>query len=339
MRYVSVIKRFALTCLLFCISFGAATNMAKAEIEIETLGGQATMAEQGAICASFAALMENQILLNIDLGQLWSERRKFSGAVIRRAVELSGKPSPESAELDQLINDYREWLLLNLSSRNTATSISEYQTDVQNLIKTNCATLFIQADKAILNRYPGLRYLIDGPQPTVTTTIEDQKQIEALLQKNNELNTKLVSLSAEISALRLAAKQTDSSSQAQASQAPTQTETPTPRPVPPKKPVSQKTPQTTQKTNSSNDAQAGRFFAQLGSYSTKAFAQNALGELTNTHKTLLQNMSLTIQPHAFASGKTFFRIRTSNASRQQITAICDRLWDARMGCLIKTNID
>ena len=82
-----------------------ASTPAHAEIDIASLGGQSTMAEQGAICASFAALMENQVLINQDLGDLWSERRKFSGAVIRRAVELSGQDSPDSEQIDRLIND------------------------------------------------------------------------------------------------------------------------------------------------------------------------------------------------------------------------------------------
>ena len=57
------------------------------------------MAEQGAICASFSALMEHQSLLNEDLGQLWTERRKFSGAIIRRAVELNGQDTPTERPL------------------------------------------------------------------------------------------------------------------------------------------------------------------------------------------------------------------------------------------------
>ena len=350
MRYVSVIKTVALIGLISSVSLFATSRFASAEIDIDSLGGQATMAEQGAICASFAALMENQILINVDLGQLWSERRKFSGAVIRRAVELSGQPSPASEELDHLINEYREWLLLNLSSRDTATSISDYQTDVQNLIRTNCATLFIQADKAILNRFPSLRYLVDGAQPAPTNTDENDKQIQNLLRKNTELNTKVIALNAEISALKLAAKN-QSLPKPETKLADVAT-TPTKRPAPPPKPVAlnpvalnkDQTSEKGQKDKKqANQAQpqaaTGRFFAQLGSYSTQAFAEKALNELMTSQKTLFEALTLSIQPHAFASGKTFYRIKTSGASRQQITTICDHLWDARMGCLIKTNID
>ena len=175
------------------------TAPAAAKIDIGALGAQSTMAEQGAICASFAALMENQILINQNLGNLWSERRKFSGAVIRRAVELSGLQTPTGDEIDVLINDYREWLLLNLSSQDTDSNITDYQTDVQNLIRTNCASLFVQADKAILKRFPDLAYLIDQDK---AVQIDNSKEIESLLAKNQELNLKIEALNAEIATLK-----------------------------------------------------------------------------------------------------------------------------------------
>ena len=39
--------------------------------------------------------------------------------------------TPTGDEIDVLINDYREWLLLNLSSQDTDSNITDYQTDVQ----------------------------------------------------------------------------------------------------------------------------------------------------------------------------------------------------------------
>ena len=178
---------------------------AQAKIDIGALGAQSTMAEQGAICASFAALMENQILINQNLGHLWSERRKFSGAVIRRAVELTGLESPTGNEIDSLINDYREWLLLNLSGQDSDNDISDYQTDVQNLIRTNCASLFVQADKAITKRFPELAYLIDEnhiSQSNDSQIVDNSKEIESLLAKNQELNQQIEALNAEITTLK-----------------------------------------------------------------------------------------------------------------------------------------
>ena len=306
------------------------TAPAAAKIDIGALGAQSTMAEQGAICASFAALMENQILINQNLGNLWSERRKFSGAVIRRAVELSGLQTPTGDEIDVLINDYREWLLLNLSSQDTDGNITDYQTDVQNLIKTNCASLFVQADKAILKRFPDLAYLIDQDK---AVQIDNSKEIESLLAKNQELNQKIEILNAEIAtlkteqisaslALSAAREKEESKSVPQA---------PDRRPTPP----ASQNEQTSQQTVISDN----RFFAQLGSYSSKDIAASALADLISNFQGLFKDTDLEIKAHEFESGKTFFRVRTANASRATITTICDTLWQSRMGCLIKTIVD
>jgi len=57
-----------------------------AELQLETWKVYGQMAEQSAICANFSKLMESQSILNPDLGALWQERRKFAGAVIRKAT-------------------------------------------------------------------------------------------------------------------------------------------------------------------------------------------------------------------------------------------------------------
>lgn len=306
------------------------TAPAAAKIDIGALGAQSTMAEQGAICASFAALMENQILINQNLGNLWSERRKFSGAVIRRAVELSGLQTPTGDEIDVLINDYREWLLLNLSSQDTDSNIADYQTDVQNLIRTNCASLFVQADKAILKRFPDLAYLIDEDK---VVQIDNSKEIESLLAKNQELNLKIESLTAEIATLKTeqisASLALSAAREKEASKSVPQA--PDRRPPPP----ASQNGQTSQQTVTSDN----RFFAQLGSYSSKDIAASALADLTSNFQGLFKDTDLEIKSHEFESGKTFYRVRTANASRETITTICDTLWQSRMGCLIKTIVD
>jgi len=315
-----------------------ASAPAHAEIDIASLGGQSTMAEQGAICASFAALMENQVLINQDLGDLWSERRKFSGAVIRRAVELSGQDSPDSEQIDRLINDYREWLILNLSSQEPTMSSNDYQSDVQNMIKTNCKSLYLQADKAIKNRFPALSYLIDG---SASQPAPDDKQLEAIMAKNNELNVKVIALRAEIGVLK-AQKQADKTAKSdvvtpQVTQV-TQPTAPTPRPV-----IAKNKDATVQRTAESetatNKSVEQRFFAQLGSFSRADIAQQAIDDFTQNYPALFAALTLDIEPHLFASGKTLYRVKTSRATRPIITEICDKLWDARLGCLIKTNVD
>ena len=349
MRFALVInniQRLAKGAVISAAFFLWAIMPAKAAIDIATLGNQSVMAEQGAICASFSALMENQSLINSDLGALWSERRKFSGAVIRRAVELSNLPAPSEGDIDLLINEYREWLILNLSAQEAGLSSNDYQSDVQDLIRTNCKSLYLQADKAIIKRYPKLAYLINkqaqsaGADPKADEALG--KQIDTLIKKNNELNLKIIALRAEISTLKQARKiqapakpaPTKLSGAKPAEEVKTPTAAPTPRPaLQPKKPEAQPE-QTTAQT-----ASTGRFFAQLGSFANADSAKNAKASLTKTYPALFGELSLEIKPHLFASGKTLYRVQTSRADRPSITKICDKLWDARMGCLIKTKID
>ena len=326
-HYVLAIKlitriHHALCGAVLCFLSASAT----AEIDIGALGGQSTMAEQGAICASFSALMENQSLINEDLGALWAERRKFSGAVIRRAVELSELPTPSGKDIDLLINDYREWLILNLSSQDSNLTSSDYQSDVQDLIKTNCKSLYLQADKAIMNRYPELAYLID--KQAATSSLDLNKQVETLLAKNGELNLQIIALKAEMSALKQAQKQLTKAPKTQAPNAPK------PRPA-----LTQKTANTSVTDETKKMISERRFFAQLGSFSNETSAQMALADFKVKYPNLFDALSLQMAPHQFASGKTFYRVQTTSAARASITAICDKLWEARMGCLIKTNSD
>ena len=355
MRFVLAIKqaRYFLTLTKLSIlaltgSIALSVTSVRSEIRIADLGGQSTMAEQGAICASFAALMENQYLINPDLGALWSERRKFSGAVIRRAVELSGGITPASEDIDHLINEYHEWLLLNLTTQDTAQDITDYQTDIQNLISTNCVSLFTQADKAILNRFPNLAYLADpnfdkSPVPKKV----DNAQLESLLKKNNELNAQILALKAQNTELQVknALKSKEAASLNETGQKDKdQKETikaakkPLPKPpVPRPKRQKAEKEEIAQISALSTISDQNRFFAQLGSYSSEDIAKSAISELKDRYATLFSDLDLTVQSHKFSSGKTFYRVKTSGASRQRITAICDTLWEARMGCLIKTN--
>ena len=297
------------------------SSLSYAEIDIGTLGSQSTMAEQGAICASFSALMENQVLINQNLGDLWSERRKFSGAVIRRAVELAGLESPSSEDIDLLINDYREWLLLNLSTNDDAVASSQYQSDIQNIIRTNCASLYVQADKAILRRFPKLAYLINENNEKNAT---DSAEMSALLNKNKELSGKIISLTAKIASLENEAEKKAENIVLSA---------PEPRPTPPKN------KQTTTDLKPENKSQDKRFFAQLGSFTSESKAKAALADMKTNFQSLFNGTAISITPHEFASGEVFYRVRTEVAERTKITKICDKLWQSRMGCLIKTNID
>ena len=89
---------------------------ARANIDLKTWKNYANLAEQGAICASFSTLMEAQSLLNPDMGRLWQERRKFSGAVIQKAVVLEFNKEIAAEDIEAFIAGYRDWVLAALMS-------------------------------------------------------------------------------------------------------------------------------------------------------------------------------------------------------------------------------
>ena len=261
-------------------------------------------------------------------------------------MELSGRNSPTGKEIDALINDYREWLILNLSAQDPQMSSTEYQSDVQAMIKTNCRSLFLQADKAILKRYPELTYLIDK----TSIPAEQTTQIASLIEKNSELNIQIIALRAEISALKAQsdAKEANKAAAKSKEVAPLKpTIVPKPRPDAPKKPEAAITvvqpdeanPAADPSSQSNQPSNNTVFFAQLGSFSSQSLANSAIQDFSETYPDLFTTIALMMEPHQFASGKTFYRVKTATASRPAITKICDKLWDARLGCLIKTNID
>ena len=156
--------------LLSCI-YAVLPNAAQAELRLEKWKNYGQMAEQSAICASFAKLMEAQSVLNPDLGALWKERRKFAGAVIRKAVFLElGRDSTET-EIDKLITNYRDWVLSSLmitdeisadNGSNTAKKAGTSHEKIETLINRQCKSLFQQGDEMIRKQRPELVYLLEN---------------------------------------------------------------------------------------------------------------------------------------------------------------------------------
>jgi len=158
--------------LLSGLVLTTAHTAARAEINLDRWKHYAHLAEQGAVCASFSALMEAQSLLNRDMGRLWQERRKFAGAVISKAVRMELGRDADETEINQFIGHYRDWVLARLmmpvdDSAETAGDIGD--TDrlsvgrerIASLIQTQCALLFEQGDKQITVAFPELAYLTD----------------------------------------------------------------------------------------------------------------------------------------------------------------------------------
>ena len=153
--------------LLIGLSMSVFGSTSHAAIDLKSWKNYSNLAEQGAICASFAALMESQSLLNEDMGKLWQERRKFSGAVIGKAVMLEFGKDIASKDIEAFIAEYRDWVLSALMASNNSQPADTDQNRLElgqekmaKLIKTQCALLFQQGDKQIRQKHPELAYLI-----------------------------------------------------------------------------------------------------------------------------------------------------------------------------------
>ena len=111
--------------VIFTSLFTVLPYGAQAELQLENWKVYGQMAEQSAICANFSKLMESQSILNPDLGALWQERRKFAGAVIRKAIFMELNRESSEAEIDNLIASYRDWVLSSLMIDHKNIDVSE----------------------------------------------------------------------------------------------------------------------------------------------------------------------------------------------------------------------
>lgn len=166
-----IIRTFPIVLMFL---FGFLPAKAQAELRLETWNSYGQLAEQGAICASFSALMESQAVLNPDLGQLWQERRKFAGAVIRKAVMLELNRDSTEDEINTLIASYRDWVLSSLmidGGEDAAALAGETgqpgpdealgAQKIKNLVNSQCKSLFEQGDEMIRQQNPKLAYLLE----------------------------------------------------------------------------------------------------------------------------------------------------------------------------------
>ena len=163
--------------VIFTSIFAVLPHGAQAELQLETWKVYGQMAEQSAICANFSKLMESQSILNPDLGALWQERRKFAGAVIRKAIFMELNRESSEAEIDNLIGSYRDWVLSSLmidhqnKSHKNIDVPEKSETNGRKIIalmKSQCKNLFQQGDKIISKQRPDLAYLLhNDPQNQV----------------------------------------------------------------------------------------------------------------------------------------------------------------------------
>ena len=161
--------------VIFTSFFTVLSHGVQAELELETWKVYGQLAEQSAICANFSKLMESQSILNPDLGALWQERRKFAGAVIRKAIFLELNRESSEAEIDNLIASYRDWVLSSLmidrqNKPDKKIDLPE-KTETSDrkiiaLMNSQCKNLFQQGDEKIRRQRPDLAYLLQNGSKT-----------------------------------------------------------------------------------------------------------------------------------------------------------------------------
>lgn len=180
----SAFRKTGIFCLIASIIWIANSGYLRAELRLESWKNYAYLAEQGAICASFSSLMEAQSVLNPDIGKLWKERRKYAGAVIRKAAEFELQRTPDSDEINNLVSKYSDWVIESLMSKDAPdfTGVDNEsqqgligQQKMQKLIDSYCRTMFAQGDKQILASNPDLGYLLgiktQAPAATAANTV------------------------------------------------------------------------------------------------------------------------------------------------------------------------
>jgi len=346
----SALKKTGIICLTASLMGMASSGYLRAELRLENWKSYAYLAEQGAICASFSSLMEAQSVLNPDIGRLWQERRKYAGAVIRKAAEFELKRSPDADEINMLVSQYSDWVIESLMSKdaptfNGADNTSQQgligQQKMQKLIDSYCRTMFAQGDSQILASNPDLGYLLGtssaSPKNTKPAKTTPATAVPASTNNAGQQITLNIGQGASFS---LSLPQA----------APPRTE---PAPIAqeetPKSPVSNaapliKAPARTEPAKPQKPQpipviatpQSGALIIQLGSFSQKDNAEAIRQKLRASYPDMLQHIKLNINEHRLTTGSLFYRIETQTLDQDTAQLICDFLWAERLPCLLKS---
>lgn len=354
---MQMFRRF-LIMLIFIIG---TPSLAQAELRLGEWKNYGAMAEQGGVCAAFARIMELQGIIDTQTGDLWLERRKFSGAVVRQASLLEGLPSASTAEIDDLVNRYAQWLLTNLVSEQDGQSIDPAaHSSASQMIAEVCTGLYDRADKAIFAQNPDLESCSPVVQDTPTAQCvgsdgpseDDQRKIKLLLQNNMSLSNEVSVLRKKITELQstITAQSTTALADTAPSAVVTEREVaidlPLPKPDNPvkKQPtqpaattVGKKTSKAAGTANNPGTGAAMRFAAQLGSYRAEAGAQQGIALLQTQFPVVLAKAGLRVVEAELGSGQALYRIVTGPLTRSAATDICTAMWDKKLGCLLKAS--
>ena len=319
-----MLQIFRSISLLLTVLFIASHSPASAAIKLETWKTYGNLAEQGAVCASFAALMESQSILNPDLGMLWSERRKYSGSIILKASEMETGTAANSADIDVFVSDYREWVLSSLLAPIAPIDLAQQGGDplktgrdrITTLVRTYCLAIYAKGDAVILTRFPQLAYLMNKSAMTAQNQPEMAKT--SVKTSNKTSGDKTSGKSAETAAAKVISSMLASMR--------------APEPV---LPMPKQRPAKPVALTSLSAQVKGGYLAQLASFSSQKRAESSRDLLIQKFPNAFTSKTLHVEEHVIASGSRFFRVQTAAITKDKAREYCDMLWLQKISCLVR----
>ena len=331
-----MLQIFRSISLLLTVLFITSHSPATAAIKLETWKTYGNLAEQGAVCASFAALMESQSILNPDLGMLWSERRKYSGSIIIKASEMEIGTAANSADIDVFVSDYREWVLSSLLAPIAPIDLAQQGGDplktgrdrITTLVGTYCLAIYAKGDAVILTRFPQLAYLMkksamtaqNQPEMPKTSVKTSNKTSGNKTSGNKTSGDKISGKSAETAAAKVISSMLASMR--------------APEPVLPKSMPKQRPAKPVALTSLSAQVKGG-YLAQLASFSSQKRAESSRDLLIQKFPNAFTSKTLHVEEHVIASGSRFFRVQTAAITKDKAREYCDMLWLQKISCLVR----
>ena len=283
----------------------------RAELRLDEWRSYSAMAEQGGICAAFASVMELQGKFDEAAGNLWFERRKYAGAVVREASILEGLAPATATDIDALIASYVVWLVGGLS-KDSDTSVLDPQAHkaTTQMIADTCGGLYRMADQEIYERLPELAHCAqtkEQPVPKCDSILALQTQLDAQTEANATLQSQLERLTqTSKSAKKMAVEDTAVKTTSSKNEPATITQ-PLARP---------------------------NFTVQVGSYQSYEKAVSGVVILREAFPDLLNNITIAIQKTKLGTTATVFRLMSHRLNDSRGTAICTALSQSGFGCLL-----
>ena len=341
-----MLQIFRSISLLLTVLSITSHSPASAAIKLETWKTYGNLAEQGAVCASFAALMESQSILNPDLGMLWSERRKYSSSIILKASEMETGTAANSADIDVFVSDYREWVLSSLLAPIAPIDLAQQGGDplktgrdrITTLVRTYCLAIYAKGDAVILTRFPQLAYLMNKsamtaqnqpemPKTSVKTSNKTSgnktpgnKTSGNKISGNKTSGDKISGKSAETAAAKVISSMLASMR--------------APEPVLSKSMPKQRPAKPVALTSLSAQVKGG-YLAQLASFSSQKRAESSRDLLIQKFPNAFTSKTLHVEEHVIASGSRFFRVQTAAITKDKAREYCDMLWLQKISCLVR----